>query len=230
MCGIFGFITRHGEGPDMDRLRTIAVITQQRGLHAFGLAWLTPDNRLATFKRPGAVTDCLDDLDRCRSTLAVIGHCRFATHGRPQDNRNNHPHRAGRGWLVHNGVVFNYRQIARRYGFVPKTECDSEVLGLLMARFPGTLLRRATLTVSTAESQLALFGIWRNPLRLLVVRHGKPLHVGETREGCYFASLPIGLPGNVRPVTDNHFSILRFERGRLHVEAKTSGVPSRSRA
>jgi hypothetical protein len=25
----------------------------------------------------------------------VIGHCRWATHGAPKDNRNNHPHQAG---------------------------------------------------------------------------------------------------------------------------------------
>jgi glucosamine 6-phosphate synthetase-like amidotransferase/phosphosugar isomerase protein len=218
MCGIFGFITRHGEGPDMDRLRTIAVITQQRGPHAFGLAWLTHDNRLAMLKRPGAVTDCIGDLDGCRDALAVIGHCRFATHGRPQDNHNNHPHRAGRGWLVHNGVVFNHRELVRQYRLTTQTECDSEVLGLLMARFPGSLARRGALTTRAAAGQQALLGIWRNPLRLLVVRDGKPLHIGEARHGCYFGSLPTGLPGNVRPVGDDHASVLRFERGRLRID------------
>ena len=222
MCGVFGFITRRGEGPDLERLKRIALITQQRGPHAFGFAWQTPDNRLATFKRPGAVADQLDNLDRCRGALAVIGHCRFATHGRPQDNRNNHPHRAGRGWLVHNGVVANYRHLTRRYRLLPQTECDSEVLGLLMARLPGALVRRAALTVRAADGQLALLGLWRNPLRLLVVRDGKPLHFGETRDGCYFASLPVGLPGNVVPVTDKCTRILRFERHRLHIEAEVS--------
>lgn len=49
-----------------------------------------------------------------RGALALIGHCRWATHGSPADNRNNHPHPAGRGWIVHNGVVFNHGELAER--------------------------------------------------------------------------------------------------------------------
>jgi glucosamine 6-phosphate synthetase-like amidotransferase/phosphosugar isomerase protein len=221
MCGIFGFITRNGDGPDLARLKAVAVVTQQRGLHAFGLAWLTHDGQLKTFKRPGAATDRLDDLGRCRGALAVVGHCRFATHGVPRDNGNNHPHRAGRGWLVHNGVVSNHERLTRAYRLDPQTDCDSEVLGLLMARMPGSLLRRAALMARAAAGQLALLGIWRNPARLLVVRGGKPLHFGETSRGFYFASLPTGLPGNVLPVTDDYAGVLRFERGGLQLEAET---------
>jgi hypothetical protein len=66
-------------------------------------------------------------------------------------------------------------------------------------------------------------GSGNNPLRLLVVRDGKPLHVGQIRGGIYFASLPAGLPGDVRPVTDDA-SILRFERGRLRIEAGARGL------
>jgi glucosamine 6-phosphate synthetase-like amidotransferase/phosphosugar isomerase protein len=223
MCGIFGFITRHGDGPDLSLLKMIAVVTQQRGPHAFGLAWLTPTNRLATFKRPGAATDRLSDVDVCRGALAVVGHCRFATHGRPEDNGNNHPHRAGRGWLVHNGVVTNHERLARGYRLVRQTDCDSEVLGLLMARMPGSILRRAALTARASTGELALLGIWRNPARLLVVRGGKPLHFAETARGFYFASLPMGLPGNVLPVTDDYAGVLRFERGRLQLEAESIG-------
>ena len=40
----------------------------------------------------------------------VVGHCRYATHGSPRDNRNNHPHPAGSGQLMHNGVVHSRTQ------------------------------------------------------------------------------------------------------------------------
>lgn len=221
MCGIFGFVTSSGHGPDLARLRQIAAVTERRGPHAFGLAWLDGDNIIRTFKRPGAATAGLDDLECCREATIVIGHCRWATHGTPRDNRNNHPHRAGRGWLVHNGIVLNHEQLARQYRLNPQTDCDSEVLGLLMARLPGSLLRRAALTAGVSAGHLALLGIWRNPSRLLVVRGGKPLHFGESTRGFYFASLPDGLPGNVLPVTDHYAGVLRFERGRLQLEAES---------
>lgn len=211
MCGIFGFLSTNGRGPDLARLRQIAAETEARGRHAFGLAWVDAGGVLRTFKRPGAATACLDDLEACRHAVAVIGHCRWATHGDPQDNRNNHPHIAGRGWLVHNGVVRNYAELLWRYGLRPKTDCDSEVLGLLMMRRAGTLLERAAWAVAQTQGPLALLGLWNKPLRLLVVRRGNPLCFSETPGGFYFASLPTGLPGKVFSVGDGCANMLRLE-------------------
>ena len=208
MCGVFGFITKNGSGPDLARLRRIAVETQTRGHHAFGLAWLGPDGIIRTFKRPGPATANLGDLDQCRGATIVIGHCRWATHGNPQTNRNNHPHPAGRGWFVHNGVVANHTALVRRYRLKPQTECDSEALGLLMARFPGALALRAARAAGAADGRLVMLGLWRKPARLLIVRSGNPLSFGETRGGIYFASLPEELPGHVISIKDRYAGVL----------------------
>jgi hypothetical protein len=40
MCGIFGFLSKGGTGPNLARLRRIAAETETRGRHAFGLAWI----------------------------------------------------------------------------------------------------------------------------------------------------------------------------------------------
>jgi len=204
MCGLFGFISKNHGRPDLGRLRAIALETQQRGAHAFGLAWIDPDGRLHAFKRPGPISAYLHELERCRDARVLVGHCRYATHGHPAVNDNNHPHRVGRGWLVHNGVVRNHRQIAERYGLATTTDCDSEVLGLLMAKIPGALTRRAAITVDAAEGPLAVMSLWAKPARLLLVRRGNPLWVGETQASAYFGSLPGELPGQPVPIPEGY--------------------------
>jgi glucosamine 6-phosphate synthetase-like amidotransferase/phosphosugar isomerase protein len=213
MCGIFGFISSKGGGPDLAILRRIAVETQSRGRHAFGMAWLGAEGPIETFKRPGAADDDLRDVDRCEGARIVIGHCRYATHGSPSDNRNNHPHVAGRGWFVHNGVVHNHQTLAWLHDLVPTTACDTEILGLLIARFRGPLGLRAARAAEAAEGELAILGIWRKPARLLIVRNGKPLCYGRTADGYYFASLDRELPGRVRHVPDEQVSVATFASG-----------------
>ncbi len=221
MCGLFGFISRSGRGPDLDRLRRIALETQLRGDHAFGLAWIARDGKLHAFKCPGPASDNLAELDRCQGALIVAGHCRYATHGTPDENRNNHPHRAGRGWLVHNGVVRNHARIAEHYGLITQTECDSEVLGLLMAKIPGSLQRRAAFAVDATEGPLAMLGVWSRPARLLVVRRGNPLWVGATRIGAYFGSLPGELPAIPQPISDGYAIVHALDDRMFDPEATT---------
>jgi len=218
MCGVFGFITREGKGPDIARLRRLALVTQTRGMHAFGLAWLNPRGIIHTYKRQGPAQNYLADLEQCRNAVVLVGHCRYATHGSPTDNRNNHPHPAGRGELVHNGVVFNHAELARYYHLRPQSQCDSEVLGLLMSRCRGTINQRAAWTANQAVGDLATLGIWRNPARLLVVRRGRPLCFGHDTDGYYFASLPDGLPGKVQSVVDGSTCVMAYRNGQLGLD------------
>jgi len=161
------------ERPRPVRLRRIAAETQTRGHHAFGLAWLGATGTIHTSSAPAPPRPTWRPR-RMPRRAAVIGHCRWATHGRPENNRNNHPHPAGRGWIVHNGVVQNHAALVRRYGLSMTTECDSEVLGLLMAG-PRRPRLRAARAAEVADGNLAMLGLWRNPTRLLVVRRGNPL-------------------------------------------------------
>jgi glucosamine 6-phosphate synthetase-like amidotransferase/phosphosugar isomerase protein len=225
MCGIFGFITSEGKGPDIARLRKLALVTQTRGTHAFGLAWLDREGKLHTFKRPGPAACQLDVLEACREASIVVGHCRLATHGSPTDNRNNHPHRAGSGYLVHNGVVHNHQELARYHRLDLQSQCDSEVLGLLLAKARGTIAQRSVWMAQQVQGDLALLGIWHKPGRLLIARRGRPLCYGGAGEGYYFASLAEGLPGKVQKIAEGSTRVLILRHGELQLEGPSLALP-----
>ena len=126
----------------------------------------------------------------------------------------------GAGVFVHNGVVYNHRDLAQRHQLQMQTECDSEVLGLLATRCGGTLAQRAAWVANQAMGDLAILGLWARPARLLVARRGRPLHVGVGAGGYYFASLPQGLPGKPVAVTDATSRLLRYEQRELRLEGQ----------
>ena len=70
MCGIFGFITKDGNGPDLARLRRIAAETQTRGNHAFGLAWLDAKGILHL---PGSLHEALAEMESSELLATTLG-------------------------------------------------------------------------------------------------------------------------------------------------------------
>ena len=205
MCGVFGFVSYDGKGPAIGQLQKIATATMRRGAHAFGFAWIDGAGRLHSFKQSGRIVDSIGLLGLAEDARMLIGHCRFATHGEPGNNLNNHPHPADGGWIVHNGVVGEYERIVERNDFFPVTECDSEVLGLLIEQADGTLSERCRSAVREAwDNPLVMLGLWSRPNRLVVLREGNPLHVGTIGDGkrFYLGSLREGLPGAVSAVKD----------------------------
>lgn len=194
MCGIFGFVSDGGPfHPKL--LEMIAVNTETRGCHAFGFAWVDSRNRIRSFKSAGPISRKLEMLLIARDAKMLIGHCRFATHGTPENNLNNHPHPCDGGWLVHNGVIRDHAELNEGYNLHPVTKCDSETLALLIEELDGPLIERVGVAVDECgPGPLAMMGLWHNPLRLVVARAGNPLHIARRPEGYYLASLPDSLP------------------------------------
>jgi glucosamine 6-phosphate synthetase-like amidotransferase/phosphosugar isomerase protein len=220
MCSVFGFVGRDGGRLDVERLARLAEVTERRGPHAFGFAWIDRRGRLKCYKQTGRITDHLGLLMMASDARMLIGHCRWATQDDPADNINNHPHPADGGWIVHNGQVRDYRRLVDAFDLYPVSACDSEVLGLLVERAKGSILdrcRAAVEAVSSCREQgslfdraqpLVLLGLWPRPDRLVAVRRGNPLHYGRTEQGYYLASLADGLPGQVRPLQDGTACLL----------------------
>lgn len=203
MCGVFGFVSTSGEGPNFKILDNVAKATESRGRHAWGMAWIDSQGRMRTFKQTGKISDALALLRMAHDARILIGHCRYATQGDPDDNINNHPHPADGGWIVHNGMIPHYRQIVRDFDLHPVSACDSEVLGLLIEDAKGRLIDRCvTAAESVPFAPLVIMGLWK-PGRLVAVRQDNPLSLGESSEGIWLASLANGLPGKVAAVLNN---------------------------
>jgi glucosamine 6-phosphate synthetase-like amidotransferase/phosphosugar isomerase protein len=214
MCGVFGFVSNGGQ-MSLTHLKRIARVTETRGSHAFGLAWIDAAGRLRMFKQTGRISDHLSVLGMAKGARMLIGHCRFATHGDYRNNANNHPHPADGGWIVHNGVIPYHEEVIEEHNLLAQTDCDSEVLGLLIESGSGTLQERCRKAVElavpsrgggnlfSAESPLVMLGLWSRPGRLIAVRRGNPLHFGITADGTYLASLPNDMPGEVKAVRNN---------------------------
>ncbi len=203
MCGVFGFVSRNDGHLDIKTLRKIAVVTEQRGPHAWGMAWIDRAGELHMYKQTGKISDSLHMLKIARDAVMLIGHCRWATAGDPERNHNNHPHSCDGGWYVHNGVIPHYRQLIGSLGLKMQTECDSEVLGLLMQSQPTE--KRIDRAVYAAEvagvRPLVMMGLWE-PGELIIIRKGNPLHIGRTKRGVYFGSLAMNVP-NAELIKDN---------------------------
>lgn len=213
MCGVFGFVSTSQSGPSRRLLRELALVTERRGRHAHGFAWIDPAGRLRRYKAPGRISANLGCLDRLRGARMVVAHCRYSTSGTPEENGNNHPHPSDGGWIVHNGTIYNAERLAFEWGLPTATDCDSETLGLLMEEQSGTLLERAAASMNLLEGPAVMLGLWSRPARMIVARRGKPLHIDADDAGnLYFASLPERLtdPGRV---LDNTVRVLTVHDG-----------------
>lgn len=133
ICGIAGW-AGHVPKAQRDNFHTFAtsliVATQSRGEHATGFAARMPGKDVVVSKGP-VPAEMFVRTPIWKTALgarSLIGHCRWATHGDPKNNENNHPFTAGKWAVVHNGVITMHQYIAGREGVELKTECDSEVI------------------------------------------------------------------------------------------------------
>ena len=156
MCGIFGFVAKETGPLNMKVIERVAKVTERRGKHAWGLAWVDSKGRLKMFKQTGRISCSLGLLSMARDAQMLIGHCRYATNGDRDNNLNNRPHPVDGGWLVHNGMIHQYQQLIRKHNLHPVTDCDSEVLGLLYEQQEGPTLDRAMKVLNLAKGNAPL--------------------------------------------------------------------------
>ncbi len=192
MCGIFGYVGSRTATPILlDGLRTL----EYRGYDSAGI--FVPG--FGTMKATGPIDNLAKKITMTIPGTAGIAHTRWATHGAPTE-KNAHPHcdMSGKIWLVHNGIIENYRElkdglIAR--GITFHSETDTEVLAKLIGSFYMGDLRSAVLSaLSAVRGTYGLLVMSEfNPSEMVAVRLGSPIVIGVGQDGNFVSSDPSAL-------------------------------------
>jgi glucosamine--fructose-6-phosphate aminotransferase (isomerizing) len=185
MCGIVGYVGPKQATPILlEGLQRL----EYRGYDSAGIAVVSAAGDLQVRKTAGK-------LQNLRSAVAVaepdgcmgIGHTRWATHGRPNDD-NAHPHTdcSENLTVVHNGIIENYaelRDALQAKGHTFRSETDTEVLAhLIEDELPAAhddLAQAVRAALSQVTGSYALAVASRaHPDRLVGARLNGPLIAG----------------------------------------------------
>jgi glucosamine--fructose-6-phosphate aminotransferase (isomerizing) len=156
------------------------------------------DARLYRAKGKVSQLEILTDKQKNEDMLG-IGHTRWATHGEPSE-KNAHPHRAGDIFLVHNGIIENYKELKdelKSHDFLSET--DTEVLAALINYFYDKDTSLVDAVTGALNLVVGTYGIavvsTRNPDEIIVARSGSPLIIGVGEARTYIASDAAALIG-----------------------------------
>lgn len=201
MCGIVGFV---GQGPAaapiLDALRRL----EYRGYDSAGIATL--ERGVLTRRRAvGKLRNLESKLTREPLVGPIgIGHTRWATHGRPNEN-NAHPHAIDGVAVVHNGIIENHRELRKELklaGARFATDTDTEVIAHLVSlelRKGCEPIDAVRIALPRLEGAFALAFLFEGYDNLIIgARKGSPLAVGYGRGEMYLGSDAIALA----PLTD----------------------------
>lgn len=201
MCGIVGYV---GDKNAQDFLISGLKRLEYRGYDSAGIVTLSNDGQAALIKAKGKIANLEEKLAKNKRNDGVgVGHTRWATHGEPSEV-NAHPHRSGEIYLVHNGIIENYKEIKKALkGHEFKSETDSEVLAALIDSFYGD--GKHTLANAVVQALKLVKGTYgiavisvKNPNEIVVARSGSPLVIGVGHGETLIASDASALVGHTK--------------------------------
>jgi glutamine---fructose-6-phosphate transaminase (isomerizing) len=195
MCGIVGYV---GKRPVQDLLLAGLTRLEYRGYDSAGISMIAGDaiesvravGNLDHLRTAVAARRAEDDggtvATATRTATTGIGHTRWATHGRVNED-NAHPHfdTADRVHVVVNGIVENYLTLRERLsdmGAVFTSETDAEVIAHLVAHHlaTGSLADAVRAAYNELQGHYAFVAMSLNhPETLVGARKECPLIVGR---------------------------------------------------
>lgn len=157
MCGIVGMSLQRGDTYRRSMARSLResftnmlVAAQDRGSAATGVVLISREDdnskpKAFVLRAPLPAKEFVQTEDYKKlishlngDALSIIGHTRAVSgnNAGAEDNRNNHPHFAGRIVGIHNGRILNDDKLWERYSayITPRGRCDSEIIFSLLNR------------------------------------------------------------------------------------------------
>jgi glucosamine 6-phosphate synthetase-like amidotransferase/phosphosugar isomerase protein len=195
MCGIAGYSLR-GRSRIERTLAAQALLAAiaERGADAVGYAYRGPGETYPTVvKQRTPASKLLERVAVPESASELLVHVRDYTKGHPSINANNHPVRHGPVVGIHNGIITNDDELLAPHSCAraeANMTVDSEAIFAIAAHSQNDAsalehLRGAMATAWVDE---------REPETVFLARgSGRPLWVGDGREGVFFASTKLAL-------------------------------------
>ncbi len=185
MCGICGYVGKLNQ----QQVKNMISANETRGGHAWGAAW-NEVGQVMYFKEPGRFANTKFKLP---TSDTMIAHTRFATHGEPNMNENNHPHIGGGICIVHNGVISNVHP-------KQKTKCDSEAILKMIIQNDTSkhfkiikAIKKACMKIE-GSFRIAVMSV-KFPDRIYIACDQQdPVYFGQTKDYIAFASEAKDLP------------------------------------
>ena len=201
MCGIVGYV---GDKKAQDFLISGLKRLEYRGYDSAGIVTVSEKGKATLIRAKGKIAELEKKLAKNKRDDNVgIGHTRWATHGEPSE-KNAHPHQAGSIYLVHNGIIENYKELKaelKEHDF--KSETDTEVLAALINSFykdgkhPLVNAVVQALKLVKGTYGIAVVSVLE-PSELVVARSGSPLVIGVGNNETLVASDASALVGHTK--------------------------------
>ena len=193
MCGLFGSI---GNNPNEGTLRSLAILNENRGSHAFGL--FSSDSMWIRWAEKA--TKCLADTgmsnwmtDKVNSCWFIAGHTRWATTGNSFKSDNAHPFCYGDTVGAHNGCV----EAPIEY------EVDSMYLIDMLEKHEGDYQE----ALQDISGYFTL--TWTDGKSFYILSYDNELHLAQGKDGVwYYSSLLEHLEIALGPLYDDKVTVM----------------------
>jgi glucosamine--fructose-6-phosphate aminotransferase (isomerizing) len=192
MCGIVGYV---GQRPAHELLLAGLEKLEYRGYDSAGISVIAEDE-IESVRTVGNLANLREAVDRTQAAAAEggvavatrlrttgIGHTRWATHGRVNED-NAHPHfdTANRVHVVVNGIVENYLQLKQHLaglGARFTSETDAEVIAHLVSHHLG-----ASPATTLTDAVRAAYGELQGHFAFVAMALGEPETLVGVRKEC----------------------------------------------